>query len=179
MSRVSLDSVKGWFWSLTPIQCYEPLSMVLQALMSTRSNPLNLFVTSTVTTHSKGFDLGLVVFPTVFNRSLNLAIRSSWSEPQSVPSLADCIELLHLRLQRIQADFGIDHLVMSTCRVVSCVAAKRCLLWPVCSLDKTLLPLPWFILYSKAKLNLLFQVSLDFLLCIPIPYDEKDIFFCC
>ena len=46
---------------------------------------------------------GLVVFPTLFNLSLNLAIRSSWSEPQSAPSLvfADCIELLHLWLQRI------------------------------------------------------------------------------
>jgi len=31
---------------------------------------------------------GLVVFPTFFNSSLNLAIRSSWSEPQEAPSLA-------------------------------------------------------------------------------------------
>ena len=29
---------------------------------------------------------GLVVFPTLFNLSLNLAIRSSWSEPESAPS---------------------------------------------------------------------------------------------
>ena len=35
---------------------------------------------------------GLVVFPTFFNLSLNLAIRSSWSEPQLVPGLVfgDC-----------------------------------------------------------------------------------------
>ena len=35
-----------------------------------------------------------MVFPTFFNFSLNLAIRSSWSEPQSAPGLvfADCIE---------------------------------------------------------------------------------------
>ena len=41
--------------------------------------------------------------PTFFNFSLNLAIRSSWSEPQSAPGLvfADCTELLHLWLQRI------------------------------------------------------------------------------
>ena len=46
---------------------------------------------------------GLVVFPTFSDFSLNLAIRSSWSEPQSAPSLvfADCIELLHLWLQII------------------------------------------------------------------------------
>ena len=42
-----------------------------------------------------------MVFPTFFNFSLNLAIRSSWSEPQSAPGLvfADCIELFHLWLQ--------------------------------------------------------------------------------
>ena len=38
-----------------------------------------------------------------FLLSLNLAIRSSWSEPQSAPGLvfADCIEFLHLWMQRI------------------------------------------------------------------------------
>ena len=52
----------------------------------------------------KSYLNGLVVFPTYFNLSLNLAIRSSWSEPQSAPGLvfADCIELLHLWLQRIE-----------------------------------------------------------------------------
>ena len=46
---------------------------------------------------------GLVVYPKFFNLSLNIAIRSSRSEPQSAPSpvFADCIELLHLWLQRI------------------------------------------------------------------------------
>ena len=58
-----------------------------------------------------------MVFPTYFNLSLNLEIRSSRSEPQSAPGLvfADCIELLHLWLQKYdQSDFGIDHLVMSS-----------------------------------------------------------------
>ena len=36
----------GWFWSLPPVQCYEPPSIVLQALCQTY--PLNLFITSTV-----------------------------------------------------------------------------------------------------------------------------------
>ena len=42
-------------------------------------------------------------FPYFLNLSLNLAIRSSWSEPQSAPGIVfvDCIELLHLWLQRI------------------------------------------------------------------------------
>ena len=44
-------------------------------------------------------------FPTFFNLSLNLAIRSSWSEPQSAPGLvfANCIELL--LLQGIDLDY--------------------------------------------------------------------------
>ena len=48
---------------------------------------------------------GPVAFPTFFNLSLNFAIRSSWSEPQSASGLvfADCIELLRLRLQRISS----------------------------------------------------------------------------
>ena len=37
----------GWSWSLSPVQCHEPLSIVHQAL-SNRSSPLNLFLTSTV-----------------------------------------------------------------------------------------------------------------------------------
>ena len=45
-----------------------------------------------------------MVFPTFFNLSMNLAKRCSWSQPQSAPGLvfADCIELLHLRLQKIR-----------------------------------------------------------------------------
>ena len=61
---------------------------------------------------------------TFFNLSLNLAIRSSGTEPQSALSLvfADCIELSIVGCKEYnQSDFGIDHLVMSMCRVVSCV----------------------------------------------------------
>ena len=36
----------GWFWSQLPIQCHEPLSIVLRH--SIRSNPMSLFVISTV-----------------------------------------------------------------------------------------------------------------------------------
>ena len=55
-----------------------------------------------------------MVFPTFFNLSLNLAIRSSWSEPQSAPGLVfvDCIELLHFGCKEYnQSDFGVGHLV--------------------------------------------------------------------
>ena len=37
----------AWFWSLPPVQCYEPLSIFFQTL-TIRCNPWNLFVTSTV-----------------------------------------------------------------------------------------------------------------------------------
>ena len=81
-----------------------------------------------------------MVFPTFFNWSLNFAIRSSLSKPQSAPGLVfvDCIELLHLWLQRLyQMDFSVEHLVMSMCGVVSCVVRRGCLLWPVRLIGKT------------------------------------------
>ena len=103
----------------------------------------------------------------LFNLSLNFAIRSTWSEPPSAPGLvfADCIVLLHLWLQRInQSDFSIDHLLMSLCRVVSCVGKRSCLLWPVHSLGKTLLDFDLLHFVHQGKTFLLLQVSLDFLL---------------
>ena len=51
--------------------------------LSTRSNPLNVFVTSTVVIWFRSYLNGLVAFPTFFNLSLNFAIRSSRSEPVS------------------------------------------------------------------------------------------------
>ena len=70
-----------------------------------------------------------MVFPTFFSWNLNLAIRSSWSEPQPSPSLvfADCIQLPHLWLQ--ESDFSVDHLVISMRRALSCVIGRGCLLW--------------------------------------------------
>ena len=46
------------------------------------------------------FSMNGLVF---FNLGLNLAIRSSWSVPESAPGLvfADCIELFHIWLQRL------------------------------------------------------------------------------
>ena len=63
------------------------------------------------------------------------------------------------------------------CRVFSCVVGRGCLLWPVHSLDKTLLGFALLHFTLQGQICLLFQVSLDFLLCIPVPYDEKNIFF--
>ena len=52
-----------------------------------------------------------------------------------------------------QSNFCIDYLMISMCRVISCVVGSSWLLWPVHSLGKILLALPCFILYAKAKLT--------------------------
>ena len=109
---------------------------------------------------------GLVVFPTFFNLTLNLPIRSSWSEPESAPSLVfvECIELLHLWLQEYnQSDFSIDCLVMSMCRIFSCVVRRGYLLWPVHSLGKTLLAFALLHFVLQDQTCLFIQVSVDFL----------------
>ena len=118
-------------------------------------------------------------FPTFFNLSLNLAIRISWSEPQSAPGLviADCIELLHSDCREYnQSDFGVDHLVMSMFSVFCCFLGRGCLLWSVCSV-KTLRTFALLHSVLQGQICLLLQVSLDFLLFILVPYNEKDIFF--
>ena len=73
---------------------------------SSRSGPLNLFVTSTVSAYGiwfKSYLTDLVFFLVFFSLSLNFAMRSWWSEPQSTPGhvFADCIQFLHLWLQRM------------------------------------------------------------------------------
>ena len=45
-------------------------------------------------------------------------------------------------------------------------------------LAKLCLSLPCFILYSKAKLACYSRDLLTSYFCIPLSYDEKDIFFC-
>ena len=90
----------GMVWSLPPIQCYKPLSIVLQALY--QIIPL-IYLTLLLRVWFRPYLNGLVVCPTFFNLCLTFPIRSSWSEPQSTPGLvfADYIELLHLQLQNI------------------------------------------------------------------------------
>ena len=93
-----------WSWSLSAVQCHEPPSIVHQALYHIWSLEFIChFHCMMVRDWFRSYLHGLVVFPTFFNLSLNFAIRSSWSEPQLAPGLvfADCIELLHLWLQRL------------------------------------------------------------------------------
>ena len=95
---------------LIPVSCTMSWTYVHSSsgTLSIKSSPLNPFLTSTVKSEGilfRSYLNGLVVIFTFFNFSLNLTIRCSWSEPQSAPSLVftDCIELLHLWMQRIQS----------------------------------------------------------------------------
>ena len=121
-----------------------------------------------------------MVFPTFFNLSLNFAISSLWSEVQSAPGLvfADCIEPLHTSCKEYnQSDFGIDHLVMSMCRVFTCVVGRGCFLWPVGSLGKTLLAFALLHSVFQGQGCLLLQVFLDFLLLHSSPLWWKGCLF--
>ena len=66
---------------------------------------------------------------------------------------------------------------MSMCRVFSCVVGRGCLLWPECSLVKTLLAFALLHSVLQGQICLLLQVFLTSCFCIPVPYNEKDIFF--
>ena len=65
---------------------------------------------------------------------------------------------------KINLTFDIDHLVMFMCRVLSCIVGRGCLLWPVCSLHKTLLTFALLHFVLQGQTCILLQVSLDFLL---------------
>ena len=68
---------------------------------------------------------------------------------------------------------------MSTYRVFSCVVGRGCLLWPSCVLlAEFFKPFPCFIVYSKAKFACYSRCFLTSYFCNPVPYNEKDIFFC-
>ena len=76
-----------------------------------------------------------------FNFSLNLAIKNSWYEPQSAPGLvfADWWASPSSATKNIINLISALTIWWCPCAVFSCVVGRGCLLWPVCSLGKTLL----------------------------------------
>ena len=96
----------GWFWSPPPIQCQVLLSIVLQAFRL--SDLISWIYLSLSLYNCKGFDLGHTFMAWWFSYFLQFKSEfcneefmvwttvSSWS-----CFFADCIELLHLWLQRI------------------------------------------------------------------------------
>ena len=63
------------------------------------------------------------------------------------------------------------------CRVISCLVGRGCLLWPVCSFDKTLLAFALLHFVLQGQICLLLQVSLDFLLLHSSPLWWKEHLF--
>ena len=81
---------------------------------------------------------GLVIFPTIYNLSLNFAIRSSCSEPQSTPGLvfADCRASLSLTVKN-RINLILVLIIWWGPRVESSLVFGRgCLIWPVFLLAK-------------------------------------------
>ena len=66
---------------------------------------------------------------------------------------------------------------MSMCRVFSCVFGRGVCYDQCILLAKLYYSLPCFILYSKAKFACYSRCFLTSYFCIPVPYNEKDIFF--
>ena len=76
-----------------------------------------------------------------------------------------------------QSDFGIDHLVMSVCRIFSCVVGRRCLLRPVPSLDKTLLTFALLHFVLQSQTCLLARYLFTSYFCISIPIMKGHLFW--
>ena len=75
--------------------------------------------------------------------------------------------------KNIITDFGIDRLVMSKYRVVSCVLEEGVCYDQVRSLGKTLLGFDLLHFVLQGQICLLFQVTLDFLLLHSSPLIVK------
>ena len=76
-----------------------------------------------------------------------------------------------------EAHKAVDHVVMSRCRVASCVVRRGCLVWPVLSLGQTLLAFALIHFVFQGKLSYYSTYLLTSFFCIPIRCDEKNIFF--
>ena len=125
----------------------------------------------------------LVVFSTFFNLSLNFQKGDMiWATVsfqscfywlyRASPSLA-AKNIINLILVLSMCRVFHGYLVMSMCRVFTCVVGRGCLLWPVCSLGKTLLAFDLLCFVLQGQTCLLLQVSLDFLLLHSSPLGWK------
>ena len=116
-------------------------------------------------------------------KELDMTEWLNWTEaePQWAPGLvfSDCVDFSVFDcIEYNQSDFGTDHLVMSMCRVISCIVWRGYLVWPICFLGEALLAFALLRFVFKAKLVSYSRYLLTSYFCIPIPYDEKDIFVC-
>ena len=63
---------------------------------------------------------------------------------------------------------------MSMCRVFSCVVGRGCLLWPVCSLGKTLLAFALLHSILRGQIACYSRYFLTSYFCIPVPYNDGE-----
>ena len=110
---------------------------------------------------------------------------SSWNSPGQNTGVGSCSFLQGI-FPTLVLNSGIPHcrgvlyhLGMSMCRVFFCVVGRGCLVTLVHFLGKTLLVFALLHSIFQSQIFLLLQVFLDFYFCIPVPYNEKDIFFGC
>ena len=92
----------------------------------------------------------------------------------SAPGLvfADCIEFLIFGCKEYnQSDFGVDYLVMSMCRVFSCVVGGGICYDQCVLLAKLLLPFDLLRFVFQGQICLLLPVALDFLLLHSSPLE--------
>ena len=73
--------------------------------------------------------------------------------------------------------WSIPWSVLTTCTVICCGVGRGCFLRPVGSLEKTRLAFALLHLCSTAKLAHYSRYLLTSYFCVPVPCDEKDIFF--
>ena len=66
---------------------------------------------------------------------------------------------------------------MSICSIFSCIIGRACLLCTVCSLGKTLIAFALLHSVLKGKIWHYSRHFLNSYFCIPVPCNEKDIFF--
>ena len=124
-----------WSWSLPPVQCHEPPSIVLQALFL---SDLILWIYLLLPLYNhKGFDLGHTKWSSVFCSFLEYKSEFCnkkfmiWATVSSWYVFADCIKLFDLWLQRIQL-IWFRH--WCPCKELSVVLFEKCVCYDQCVL---------------------------------------------
>ena len=115
-------------------------------------------------------------FPAFFNLNLNLAVRHSWSEPQSAPGLvfADYRVSPSVAAKNIINLISVLTIWWCPCIESSLVLLKEGVCYDQCVLlAKFCWLLPCFISYSKAKFACYSRWFLTSYFCIPVPYNDQ------
>ena len=156
----------GLSWSLSPVQCHKPPSIILQALCLSDLIPWCIchfhciIIRDLIRSYLNGFPYFLQLKSEFGNKEFMIwATVSSWSRfcwlCRDSPSLAE---------KNIINLISVLTIWWCPCVVFSCVVGRGCLLWPVNSLGKTLLAFALLHSILQGQICLLLQVFLDFLL---------------